>query len=77
MQAFAVVGGIDELADVAAGMIDDRIGLAVHFFGLGVIIWVGDAAHADGDGAFVEWLEALSGPLLDRQKRGPKAKVDN
>ena len=69
MQPASIIDGFEEGADMGSGLVDRRISFAVHFFllqsahealGLGVVIRVAGAAHADPD-ATLRQLFAIVG----------------
>src|SRR5208282_4639992 len=73
MKALDVVDGLDEGADLASGVFDRRVGLGVHLlgferlheaFGLGVVVGVGEAAHAGGDLARRKTLGVVAAGVL-------------
>lgn len=74
VQALDVVDGIDEPADVVSCVLDRRVGFTVHLFGLerlheafglGVIVRVGDTAHADGDRPRRQARQIVDAGVLD------------
>src|SRR5271165_6836756 len=73
MQAASVIDVFEEGADTGSGLVDRRIGFAVHFFllqrahealGLGVVIWVAGAAHADQDASLRQLFAVVGAGIL-------------
>ena len=73
VQSASIIDVFEEGADIGSGLIDRRISFAVHFFllegshealGLGVVIRVAGAAHADQDAAPRELFAIVGAGVL-------------